>query len=92
LLSPIVGGFADESLGMGFVPPFAEKLLQLAHAFSLPAPAQCEMHVGSDDWQCDPEKVAALGSLMGVPVTEVSGAGHLLGVRYVQQVLDRWLG
>ena len=26
LLSPIVGGFFDDSLGMGFVPPLAEKL------------------------------------------------------------------
>jgi len=91
LLSPIVGGFSDESKGMGFVPPQAEKLLQLAKAGKMPKPFNCEMHVGSIDWQADPEKVSFLGLLMGVPVTVVPERGHTLGKIYVNQVLDQWL-
>ena len=49
------------------------------------------MHVGSLDWQCDPEKVRDLGALIGVSATVVPGAGHMLGTQYVGQVLDLWL-
>jgi hypothetical protein len=91
LLSPIVGGFYDDSLGTGFVPPLAEKLFQFARAGNMPNPQRCEMHVGSLDWQCDPEKVCALGALIGVSATVVPEAGHLIGSYYVGQVLDRWL-
>ena len=91
LLSPIVGGFCDDSLGMGFVPPLAEKLFHLARAGNMPSLKSCEIHVGSLDWQCDPEKVCALGALIGVSATVVLGAGHLLGSQYVGQVLDIWL-
>ena len=91
LLSPIVGGFYDDSIGTGFVPPFAEKLIQLAQAGKMPKPSVCEMHVGSIDWQCDPKKVVEMGALMGLPVTVVPEVGHVLGAPYVNQVLDRWL-
>ena len=91
LLSPIVGGFYDDSLGTGFVPPLAEKLLQLARSGNMPNPKSCEMHVGSQDWQCDPDKVSTLGALIGVSVMVVPDTGHSLGPRYVAQVLDRWL-
>lgn len=91
LLSPIVGGFYDDSFGMGFVPPLAEKLFQLARSGNMPKPKSCEMHVGSQDWQCDPDKVYNLGALIGVSVTVVPDTGHVLGPRYVAQVLDRWL-
>jgi len=49
------------------------------------------MHVGSLDWQCAPEKVCALGALIGVSATMVPGAGHMLATEYVGQVLDLWL-
>ena len=91
LLSPIVGGFYDDSLGTGFVPPLAEKLFQLARSGNMPNPKSCEMHVGSQDWQCDPDKVSTLGALIGVSVMVVPDTGHSLGPRYVAQVLDRWL-
>ena len=91
LLSPIVGGCFDDSVGMGFVPPLPDKLFQLAHNGSMPTPRWCEMHVGDQDWQCNPEKVCALGALIGVSVSVVPDTGHSLGQRYVAEVLDRWL-
>ncbi|WP_297727922.1 hypothetical protein, partial [Limnohabitans sp. Rim8] len=78
-------------LGTGFVPPLAEKLLQLARSGNMPNPKSCEIHVGSLDWQCDHEKVRDLGAMIGVSVMLVPDTGHLLGPRYVAQVLDRWL-
>lgn len=78
-------------LETGFVPPLAEKLFQLAQAGKMPNPKSCEMHVGSLDWQCDPEKVCALGALIGVSATVVAEAGHSLGSQYVDQVLGLWL-
>ena len=91
LLSPIVGGFYDDSLGTGFVPPLAEKLFELARSGNMPKPKSCEMHVGSLDWQCYPDEVCALGALIGVSASVVPEAGHLLGPHYVGQVLDLWL-
>jgi len=90
LLSPIVGGCFDDSVGMGFVPPLPDKLFQLARAGNMPIPRRCEMHVGGLDWQCDSEKVCALGALIGVSVAVVPDTGHSLGPRYVAEVLDRW--
>ena len=90
LLLPVVGGFYDDSLGMGFVPPFAEKSFELAQADNMTISQRGETHVGSQDWQCDPQKVSALGALIGVPVTVIPRAGHLLGSQYVRQLLDLW--
>ncbi len=91
LLSPIVGEFNNDANGMGFIPPYAERLRDLALAGALPAPARCEIHVGSEDWQSDPDSVTALGRATGIRVTVVPGAGHMLGKDYVGPVLDRWL-
>ena len=91
LLSPIVGGFYDDSLEAGFVPPLAKNLFQLARSGNMPNPKSCEIYVGILDWQCDPEKVCTQGALIGVSATVVPGAGHMLESQYVGQVLDLWL-
>lgn len=91
LLSPIVGEFGDEESQMNFIPPRADKLRQLAEAGSFPIPKQCEIHVGSEDWQSNPTNVKAFGALLCVDVTVVPNAGHMLPKEYVGGLLDRWL-
>ena len=36
---------------MNFIPPQAEKLLELARAQKFPLPLKCEIHVGSDQFE-----------------------------------------
>jgi alpha-beta hydrolase superfamily lysophospholipase len=91
LLSPIVGEFSNEDTRMNFVPPRADKIQQLAEAGSFPIPIHCEVHVGSDDWQSNPVNVTAFGSMLGIPVTVVPNAGHMLPKEYVGNLLARWL-
>ena len=91
LLSPIVGEFSNEETRMNFIPPRAEKLLQLATANSFPIPKKCEVHVGSEDWQSNPANVTAFGSMLGINVTVVPNAGHMLPKEYVGDLLDKWL-
>lgn len=91
LLSPIVGDFQNETLRVGFVPPRAEVLLELAHAGRFPRPLQAEIHVGSEDWQSHPSNVTAFGNAVGISVEVVPGGGHMLGKEYVGRILDRWL-
>ena len=91
LLSPIVGEFANEETGMNFIPPRADKLQRLAGAGSYPVPRHCEVHVGSEDWQSNPTNVLAFGSMLGIDVTVVPNAGHMLPKEYVGGLLDRWL-
>jgi predicted alpha/beta hydrolase family esterase len=91
LLSPIVGEFDSEELQMGFIPPRAKKLFELATANLYPTPANCQIHVGSDDWQSNPTNVTRLGQLLNVPVTIVPNNGHMLDRSYVSQLLDSWL-
>ena len=78
LLSPIVGEFANEETQMNFIPPRADKLLELARAGRFPVPKQCQVHVGSEDWQSNPVNVTTFGSMLGIPVTVVPNAGHML--------------
>jgi hypothetical protein len=88
LLSPIVGEFAndDEVRPMNFIPPYAEKLLELASAGQFPAPVNCEIHVGSEDWQsCENSKI--FGQMVGIKVHVVEGAGHMLPHPYVSDLL-----
>ncbi len=68
---------------MNFIPPQAEKLLELARAQKFPLPLKCEIHVGSEDWQSNPENVTKFASLLGLPVTVVPNAGHQLPKDYV---------
>ena len=88
LLSPIVGEFAndDEVRPMNFIPPYAEKLLELASTGKFPVPVNCEIHVGSEDWQsCANSKV--FGEMVGIKVHMVEGAGHMLPHAYVSELL-----
>lgn len=91
LLSPIVGEFSSEQIRMGFIPPYAKRLYELASKGSFPAPRHCEIHVGSDDWQSIPDNVTAFAIWVNAQVTVVEGAGHGLPKEYVSTVLDRWL-
>ena len=91
LLSPIVGEFANEETQMNFIPPRADKLLELARAGRFPVPKQCQVHVGSEDWQSNPVNVTTFGSMLGIPVTVVPNAGHMLPKEYVGDLLDKWL-
>ena len=91
LLAPIVGEFADddEVRPMNFIPPQAEKLLELATEGKFPFPVNCEIHVGSEDWQSCPNAVA-FGKSVGMKVNVVEGAGHGLPKAYVSSLLDKW--
>ena len=91
LLSPIVGEFSSEQIRMGFIPPYAKRLYELASKGLFPIPQHCEIHVGSEDWQSIPENVTAFAALVNAQVTVVEGAGHSLTKEYVSAVLDRWL-
>ena len=91
LLSPIVGEFAndDEARPMNFIPPYAEKLFELASTGQFQVPVNCEIHVGSEDWQsCANSKV--FGEMIGIKVYLVEGTGHVLPKSYVGSLLDRW--
>ena len=91
LLSPIVGEFENQETAMNFIPPRSEQLLEFAKAGSYPAPLNCEIHVGSLDWQSNPTNVEMFGALTGLKVTVVTEAGHMLPKEYVNNLLDRWL-
>ena len=91
LLSPIVGQFANDEIQLGFIPPRAKRLQQLADAGGYPSPLNCHIHVGSEDWQSNPEAVAAFGAKVGIPVTIANGREHQLGADYVGPLLDDWL-
>ncbi len=91
LLSPIVGEFSNEETRMGFIPPQAEKLSELAMSGSYPTPMNCEIHVGEQDWQSVPANVIKFAGHLDLQVTVVPGAGHMLGKSYVSSLLDRWL-
>ena len=91
LLSPIVGEFSNEETGMNFIPPRSGRLQELAQSGKYSVPKHCEIHVGEQDWQSIPKDVVALADLLGLKVTVVPGAGHMLGKGYVGAVLDRGL-
>ena len=92
LLSPIVGEFAndDEARPMNFIPPYAEKLFELASAEKFPVPVNSEIHVGSEDWQSCPNS-KAFGEMVGLKVNVVEGAGHSLPKEYVANLMDKWI-
>ena len=91
LLSPIVGEFSSDDTPMYFIPPRAKKLFELATAGQYPAPTQCQIHVGSEDWQSNPTNVTKLGQLLNIPVHVVPNNGHMLDKSYVGALLDDWL-
>lgn len=92
LLSPIVGEALNHAQAVGFVPPYARKLHELASEGKYPAPMRCQIHVGSEDWQSTPESVKELGRLLNIPVHIVPNSGHMLDKNYVSAVLDAWVG
>ena len=87
LLSPIVGGFADEATGRFFSPPQDHELSKLAEAGQFPVPKCCEVHTGSEDWQSHPDAVTKFFGLLGLDVVVAAGRGHSLGEDYVGKVL-----
>ena len=91
LLSPIVGEFSNENTRMGFIPPYAKRLHELAISGNFPLPRSCEIHVGSEDWQSIPDNVTAFAALIHAQVTVLEGAGHSLPREYVASLLDTWL-
>lgn len=91
LLSPIVGQFSSDEMGLGFIPPRADKLKDLAVSNQYPAPLNCHIHVGSEDWQSNPTNVTAFAEKVGLQLTVVPNAGHQLGKQYVGALLDQWL-
>lgn len=91
LLSPIIGEFGNEESRINFIPPYADKLGKLAREGEYPIPKQCEIHVGSEDWQSNPTNVSAFGSMLGINVSVVPNAGHMLPKEYVGDLLDKWL-
>jgi hypothetical protein len=91
LLSPIVGEFSNEDTMLGFIPPRAGRLLELAVGGTYPVPKDCEIHVGANDWQSNPRNVTELAGYLGINVSVVPNAGHMLDKSYVGAVLDRWL-
>lgn len=91
LLSPIIGEFSSPDRGIGFFPPRSSKLLEKISSGVYPAPRNCEVHVGADDWQADPEGVKKFFDALQIPVTIASARGHMLGRDYVGPLLDRWL-
>ena len=92
LLSPIVGGFADDETGRFFSPPQEHKLLKLAEAGQFPVLKNCEVHTGSEDWQSHPDAVTKFFGLLGVDAAVAAGRGHSLGEDYVGSLLYSWLG
>ena len=91
LLSPIVGGFADDTTGRFFSPPQEHRLLKLAQAGQFPTLKNCEVHTGSEDWQSHPDAVTKFFGLLGVDTTVAEGRGHSLGEDYVGQLLSNFL-
>jgi hypothetical protein len=90
LLSPIVGEFSSDEISMGFIPPYADRLSELASTNQYPAPINCSFHVGSEDWQSNPENVTVFARALGLPVTVVPNAGHQLPKVYVSSLLDNF--
>ncbi len=92
LLSPIVGQFSDdENSRLGFIPPRAERLLELAESGKYTVPNNCEIHVGELDWQSNPTNVQRFAGPLDINVTVVPHGGHILGKKYVGALLDSWL-
>ncbi len=91
LLSPIVGEFSNEDIRMGFIPPYSKRLFKLASSGSYPRLKQCEIHVGSEDWQSNPQNVIEFADFLDISVSVVKDEGHSLSKQYVAAQLDRWI-
>lgn len=76
---------------MNFVPARAGVLQDLLSKGQFKIPLNCEIHVGSEDWQSNPQSVTEFAKLTDLIANVVQGAGHSLPKDYVKLVLDRWL-
>jgi len=91
LLSPIVGGFADDATGRYFSPPQPDHLKRASTERRFNIPRQCEIHVGEEDWQSHPPSVLGFAEPLNIPVVVWSNQGHNLEHQTVSGVLDGWL-
>jgi len=91
LLSPIVGEFANEETLMNLIPPRSTFLQEVAERGDFPKLTNCEIHVGSEDWQSNPNNVTNFADLVGIKVHVVQDGGHMLPKDYVGSLLDKWL-
>jgi hypothetical protein len=91
LLSPVVGDFSKDDGLRIFSPPRSGKLQSLVKSGDFNSPLNCEIHVGSKDWQSNPENVTESDKLLDITVHVVENSGHMLGKEYVQELLDRWM-
>ena len=91
LLSPIVGEFANEETLMNFIPPRSTFLQEVAERGEFPKLTNCEIHVGSEDWQSNPNNVKTFADLVGLKVHVVQDGGHMLPKDYIGKLLDKWL-
>lgn len=91
LLSPIVGEFANEETLMNFIPPRSTFLQEVAERGKFPKLTNCEIHVGSEDWQSNPNNVKTFADLVGLKVHIVQDGGHMLPKDYIGKLLDKWL-
>ena len=90
-LSPIVGEFTNMQARTSFSSPRPARLNVLAQKKQFPVPNQCEIQVGAEHWQSNPENVLVFHQLTGIPVIVVPQGHHDLGKAYVGPLLDRWL-
>jgi len=91
LLSPIVGEFGNSETMMNFVPARAGVLQDLISKCKFNIPLNCEIHVGSEDWQSNPDSVLEFARLTGINAYIVSGSGHSIKKDHIMSVLDSWL-
>jgi Serine hydrolase len=91
LLSPIVGEFGNGETLMNFIPPKAKFLQEVADCGLFPKLTNCEIHVGSEDWQSNPNNVRKFADSVGLKVHVVQDGGHMLPKEYVGCLLDKWL-
>ncbi len=75
----------------GLSPSYADRLAEFARQGVYPIPRDCEIQVGSQDWQGNPDNVTAFATLVMAHVAVVQDAGHSLPTTYVSALLDRWL-
>ena len=61
LLSPVLGGAFASAVGVGFIPPRSDQLGQAASRREFPTLNKAEIHVGSEDWQSNPDAVRSFG-------------------------------
>jgi hypothetical protein len=91
LLSPIVGEFSNDETLMNFIPPRSTYLNEVAQRGEFPKLTNCEIHVGSEDWQSNSRNVSRFAELVGIEVHVVQDGDHMLHKDYVGNLLDRWL-